>query len=411
MKRAKLFIITATLLMVTMMGCNSKNQENKVKLEDNHPSIEEQRKEAKETFPPEALDNSHDETENIIGEPSKLFEGSDYKAQELLRVDFLAKTHAEVEDIKEYYSGMEEEGTFTYTSLIPATLCKIITEAMDGGMEKEVLSPLIADKSISQEEFCAITGVELIGTEEVYPVRVDADNDGIEDIVGLHYYGGTGGFSSMELYQGSMDGSYTLTQSMECFLQNYNFIEYDGKQYLLLEEFNYYTKYYSGYTLYLYENGELADGKIFSFVVDDYDKNIAFEDKTFTHLETIKDTLYNPKLPVILKENGLIYGTAERKNDTSTSNYEFTADMDNDGILENYNKWMWYPSNMGTVMEVQYEFENSQALDNLLQKLETEMSDYRLYTFWLDEVGEDNLLYLYFGRNLDYTLYAFHMQR
>jgi|GEM_PF-1835591 len=54
-----------------------------------------------------------------------------------------------------------------------------------------------------------------------------------------------------------------------------------------MEEFDYNTKYYSGYSLYLYENGKPADGKAFSFTIDDYNMDIAYEDSSFKDIETV----------------------------------------------------------------------------------------------------------------------------
>ena len=124
--------------------------------------------------------------------------------------------------------------------------------------------------------------------ETVAALKVDVDNDGIEDLIGQYFYGGTGGFSSMMLYKGSVEGQYILSNSFECFLQNFSVIKYQDKNYLLMEEFDYYTKYYNGYSLYLYEEGKLADGKLFSFVIDDYDMDTVYEDKSFEAIDTVK---------------------------------------------------------------------------------------------------------------------------
>lgn len=327
--------------------------------------------------------------------------------QELFRVDFKAKTHAQVQDIDEYYSSMDEKGQFTYSSLIPAELCDIILDAMNQGSEDISLNPLMADKVISQEEFSAITGVDLSGMERVMAIKVDADNDGLEDLIGQYFYGGTGGFSSMQMYKGSSDGEYTLTDTFECLIQNYGFLQYQGKHYLLMEEFDYNTKYYKGYSLYLYEDGKLADGKMFSFVIDDYEMDIAYEDSSYEDINTVKNTLCNTRMPDILSNSGgVIVGTGETIYDYD-SNYMYSADIDNDGDQEYYNKYMWYPSNMGTVMMCIYEFEDSHILDDLCNRLSDEIGEGRLYTFWIDEIKGKNILYLYYGENLDFTLYGF----
>jgi len=62
---------------------------------------------------------------------------------------------------------------------------------------------------------------------------------------------------------------------------------------------------------------------------------------------------------------------------------------------------------MATVMHLIYYFEDSSILDDLSEKLAEEVGDGFLYAFWLDEVNGKNILYLYYGKNLDFTLYAF----
>ena len=330
-----------------------------------------------------------------------------YVGQELLRLDFKAKTHAQVQTNAEYYSDMENQVVYSHSSQIPEALCELILDAMEHGTEQETLPPLMVDKEISQEEFLRETGLVPDMTETVQPVRVDGDNDGIKDLIGQCYSGGTGGFSSMKFYQGSADGQYTLTNSFECFLQDFGFLQYQGKQYLLMKDFDYNTKYDSGYTLYLYEDGKLADSKSFSYAIDDYDRSVVYEDTSFEAISSVKTTLGNKKLPEILFQNdGVINGTSETI-DSENPNYQYSCDIDNDGKPEYYNKSMWYPSNLGTVMSCMYSFENSGILDDLCSRLSEEQGNGRLYTFWLDKVNGQNVLYLYYGDNLDYSLYAY----
>jgi hypothetical protein len=61
---------------------------------------------------------------------------------------------------------------------------------------------------------------------------------------------------------------------------------------------------------------------------------------------------------------------------------------------------------MGTVMMCIYDFEESTVLDEILGILEDEVGEGRLYTYWLDRIDNKNIMYLYYGENLDFTLYA-----
>ena len=327
-----------------------------------------------------------------------------YSAEELFRVDFNAITQPMRKELESYYSDIETDTKISHSSRIPQELSDLMTEAMKSGKEEETFGPLENDTEIDQEEFCSLTGFELDVTEFITPVRVDADNDGIEDLMALCYWGGTGGFSSMQLYQGSEAGEYKLTSSFECLLQEYHFISYQGKSYLLMKNVDYNTKYYSGYTLYLYEDGILADGMNFWFGIEDYGMKIIYENSSFSGAEQVKNTLCNKELTDVMDNNdGVIDGTGE----FHISSYRYSCDIDNDGDIEYYDKTMWYPSNMGTVMECSYAFDDSGVLEDLCARLADEMGEGRLYTFWIDEVDDVNIMYLYYGRNLDYTLYAY----
>jgi hypothetical protein len=335
-----------------------------------------------------------------------------YNGKKLFRVDFDAITQPFSEDMKNYYTAQNGEMSFTYSNRIPKELCELILKAMKDKKEEETFEPLRTGIEMSQEDYCARTGTDLEVMESVTALSVDADNEGILDVVGQHYWGGTGGFCSMELYQGAAKDEYKQTNEFECVLQEYDFLSYQGKNYLLMKNYDYNTKYICGYSLYLYENGTLADGKDFSYDITDYGMNVAYEEASYEQINQIKNTLCNKKLAEVLDNNdGVIDGTAEIIDKADNVDYKYTCDIDNDGISEKYNKSMWYPSNMGTVMQCNYDFENSDVLKDLCERLTAEMGEGRLYTFWIDKINNKNIIYLYYGNNLDYSLYAYLLEK
>jgi len=333
-----------------------------------------------------------------------------YTGEKLFKVDFKARTKVGSKSLDSYYSDMVNKMEFTHKSRIPARLCDMIAEAMQTGKDDEIISPLITGTELSEEELVKLTGINEEFAIYVKQLEVDVDNDGTDDLITQTYWGGSGGFSSMQLFKGDK-GEYKLSNSFECFLQEFKVISYQGKNYLLMKNFDYNTKYDSGYDLYLYENGTLADAVNFFFDIADYDMNIVYENSQFRGVEQIKTTLTNKKMPRILENNdGVIYGTAELVDKSGEDYYKYSADVDNDGNFEIYNKFMWYPSNMGTVMQCMYDFNDSIVLEDLWIRLEDEVGEGRLYTFWLDEIDEKNVLYLYVGDNLDFSLYAFMLE-
>jgi hypothetical protein len=335
-----------------------------------------------------------------------------YTGEKLLRVDFNAITQPVGKTLESYYSEQEAETVFSHSSRIPQSLSDLIIKAMKTGTEKATFAPMKAGEEVSQEDFCNLTGFVVEEMGSVTSVRIDADNDGNQDLFGLCYQGGTGGFSGMELYQSSEYEKYQLVNRAECMYQEYQFLSYQGKNYLLMKDIDYNTKYYSGYTLYLYEAGTLADGMSFSFGIEDYKMKVTDEKEAYGGMDQIKKTLCNKELADILSNNdGVIVGTAETVDQTDSTDYKYSCDIDTDGSTERFNKYMWYPSNMGTVMECFYDFENSKVLEDLCARLSEEMGEGRLYTFWLDKVGDKNIMYLYYGRNLDYSLYAYLLEK
>ena len=335
-----------------------------------------------------------------------------YNAQKLFVVEFKAITRAVAVQMDSYSSSMESYNDlqFNHKNRIPQELIDIILKSMQSGNEDELASMLVTGTELTKEDFIKLTGFKVDDMGYVFPFRIDIDNDGADDIICQYYRGGTGGFSSMELFKG-IDGIYEGNNHFECLLQEFRFLSYQGQNYLLMKNFDYNSKYFSGYNLYLYSDGTLSDGVNFSFEIEDYDTDIIYENTVYHGIGQVKKTLLNKDLPKVLENNeGVIFGTAEKTVETADSSYNYSTDIDNNGKPENYYKAMWYPSNMGTVMECMYSFEDSIVLEDLWLRLSEETGEGRLYTFWLDRIDDKNILYLYIGKNLDFSLYAFMLE-
>lgn len=399
--KGQIFLITLIATLILIIGaCSRVNPENQTMGPVNKTEVDTR----VDTEVDEEDDGS---SEDIEFQESDSNEEDNDGWKELFQVDFTAQTHVQVNDLTYYYFDMEDKSTFTYSSRIPDQLSNIIMNTMEESSEQETVDSLLRDTYISQEEFSRLTGVQLENMETIEAYKVDIDNDGSDDIIALHFYGGTGGFSSMDLYKSSSDGRYSLVHSLQCLRQNFGVLPYEGKNYLLLEEFDYNSKFYSGYSLYLYENGTLADGKGFSFAIDDYSMDIVYEDKAFEGIDGIKATLCNAKMPEVLENGeGVIVGNAEVFDSTTFNGFAYSSDIDNDGDLDYYNKSMWYPSNMGTVMTCIYDFEDTTIVDDILTSIVADNEYDRLYTFWIDEVNDVNILYLYIANNMDFSLQA-----
>lgn len=407
----RFIIILSVLMCIALTSCDSGSLSDNKGEEEIFPTANPTPTEAGE---PVEENDEQLQLEESMEEPKPtatlhkelILEKDEYTVEKLYKVSYDAITQPIGQEMTSYSSMMDGDQVFSYSSRIPEELNVNIVEALRLEKKEVAFAPLKEAEEISQEEYCSLTGSTLEEFETVFPFIVDVDNDGIDDIIAQLYGGGTGGFSSMVLFSGSEAGGYALTSSFECLLQNFAIITYQDKNYLLMEERNYNTKYYSGYTLYLYDEGVLADGMIFSYDITDYDMKVEYENKTFAGMDQIRNTLNNKGIPELMDSNDyVLIGTAEQIEEEKDS-YQYSGDIDNDGKIEYYNKYIWYPSNMGTVMMCLYDFEEPTILEKLLESLAEEVGDGRLYSFWLDEIEGKNILYLYYGENLDFNLYA-----
>ena len=87
----------------------------------------------------------------------------------------------------------------------------------------------------------------------------------------------------------------------------------------------------------------------------------------------------------------------------------FCADLDADGREEQYSKEMQYSSNLRTVMAgvVLSQDGSISVLDSIRQTIEESAGGDPgiFYTFWADKNGEDPVMFCYYARGFDYTLY------
>lgn len=345
--------------------------------------------------------NNHDTTTDDQQDVTK-------GVQQLFQVQFTAKKQATSQDITEYYKTAEGASKVSKTKTIPDDLTKLLLEKVNLADGEAVVEDMLKQNEISTEEFTKLTKADIEDTVSLTAIQADGDNDGIDDIIVMNFRGGTSGLCDLEFYKGTKDKSYTLTDLYNCVLTSFGVLNYEGKNYVVLKEFDYNTNYYNGYTLLLFDNGILADGKYISLEAEDYDMNIIQEDDSFAGIEEVKKTLSKKSYPSILENSEyVIYGNAEQQK--KDSDFEYSCDIDNDGVDEYYNKNMSFPSSLGITMKLVYEFDSSNNLEGIDELLTRENEE--LYSFWIDKVGDKNVLYVYFGEDQDYTLYAYMIQR
>jgi hypothetical protein len=316
---------------------------------------------------------------------------------------------------------LESPGSFRLTGsdLIPAGLCAVISNAMAENNVKDVLSSMMDDTEISCEEFLSRTGYDLYGyldkdgiEDNVSAVCVDGDNDGIEDIACEIYWGGSGGFTTFYFFKGMQDGSYSEPYCFDSIIEEFGFILFEGKHYLIRTSFNYNTKFIDGIDIYLYADGVLADAWEIKYQIAGYTKEITWFDGSSPEpkLHELVDAIDFDHLTGELEEKDWApLGTAEHC--TNDQNYPFASDLDNDGTDELYYKYMWYPSNMGAIMSgiVEFHDESEDIIIDLLKTISDKAPEDagEFYTFWVDDVEDKPVIFCYTSYNNDFCIYVF----
>lgn len=149
------------------------------------------------------------------------------------------------------------------------------------------------------------------------------------------------------LFKGQPDGTYKGTTSFSSVMQEFGVIQYNGKNYLCTTDFNYSKKIYNGLTIYCYEDGKQVEEAVLRLTPESYEVKIdECADETYENLaeSTAEQSLSYKKL-VDTYEN--VLGGAEQCIEVDDKK-GCKSDIDNDGSMETYSKWIWTPSNMGT---------------------------------------------------------------
>lgn len=163
----------------------------------------------------------------------------------------------------------------------------------------------------------------------------DFDNDGILDLIGSEYLNGFE--SEYTLYQGQKDGTYEKTQSPLFMTKQFAILSYEGKNYLCWTFYGYDQK--RNISLSCYVDGTLAETVSLAFFPEKYDIRLAecAEDKYKTLAEDVLQNAVSYKEKIDKGKN--INGGSEEKS--SLDQYEYQCDLNNDGVLEHYNKDIW----------------------------------------------------------------------
>lgn len=342
-----------------------------------------------------------------------------------LNAGFTSRLSLTVKAEKNEGVSAEESDEISMEAIIPENFTAFISENLQKGTESlsSALSSMECGEMLPEEEVKKLSEkndeikvecLEIGAYGEGKFIKIDADNDGIEDIYLEEYTGGTLYLVERMLFKGYEDGSYKKTYDEDYGIhQEFQFIRWEGKNYLVRETFNFDQKVDDGVYVQSFDNGILADEKRVSLTVRDKTK------ADFTEITWIADEKYRELAEGITSfVRPIEYVTAQLGRDkeeekqpagsgeTSPDNEEETwqSDIDNDGEIENYLKQVWYPSNYGMRKRLELQFTDDERLQGRLEEL-IDSEDRKLgYTaetlMWVDKTEFGNVTYLLYEDGL-----------
>ena len=308
---------------------------------------------------------------------------------------------------KEYFYPDEDKNQ----AKVPQGLLDKITDAMMSGTELETLKAMMNSVELTKEEVYALTEMsdEIRGNVlESYQIgdyllaTADVDNDGIEDIIGEFYWGGSGGYVDYILFQGQEDGTYKKTDAIPSVKEEFGVISYDGNNYFVRTLYDYGKKFYDGFCVTVYEDGRHTEEVYLMLYAEDYDLSlIGCKDGYEAYAEHIVDNavLYDE----LIENYTLIMGSTEELAEDH-EDYEYMCDLDNDGELEYYNKHIWTCSNMYTSDTLEFEPEDDEGAA-LIQEAISERyrrdEYYHAIMLWADEVDGETVVSVMYRTSLE----------
>lgn len=291
------------------------------------------------------------------------------------------------------------------------------------------LQEIVMDQELTEEELEAYADDPVVD-EHIRDVdahgglvlRVDGDNDGIEDLFVWVLDGGSSGFSSRHFLKGQADGSFQCTGVTQSMTRELAFVSYDDTVYLLETDYDYNRKAADGFIINLYRDGEVIEEILMIEEMAAYEPEIIYQADGYEELadkyaEEGRNGFWEDDYRQHLSYET---GSAETREDTDEArdilgltrhDSYYRSDFDNDGEQEWYWKNIFYPSNYYTVMKLEeriyQEGGGEESGVGLLETYSLEYEGVPLY-FWVDKVGDKQVVFLlsYQGLDKEY-LYAY----
>lgn len=302
------------------------------------------------------------------------------------------------------------------TAKVPESLQTLLANSFLKGTTSETLNPLISNVLVTQDEYelyrnCGVD--DALSDLEYYGgilLRVDADNDSLEDLFFWIKDGGSLGNSTFCLAKGNADGNYEVTEYQETLSQEAAFINFEGQNYLVETDFEYNRKAVNGFIITCYEQGQTSDRVYLEATVSTWNSTIvscdpAYQTLASQYAERGKDGFHDDDM----YDYRVDAGSGERVEKVEETIYY--ADINNDGTEEWYTKYIFYPSSIGSYICIENKLYFSDAPEQaeLLTSYYDLQYNGRALTFWVETITDDTnhpkhivCLLTYEGLNTNY---------
>ena len=299
---------------------------------------------------------------------------------------------------------------------VPEGLTDYVSEYLLKSREElqAAMSALVSDEELTLEEVEALAEENAEIKREFLRIvsnnigtgiwlRVDADNDGTEDIYLCQYLGGTLGPVTFYLFRGTEDGHYVLTSEYEQLKEEFGFLQWEGKNYLAKTTWDFTKKCVNGISLECYEDGRhrggvwlaitAKEGENARSIAASYVADEKFRDLASGMEEVAREYEIGERMPA---------GTAEEAGDLG---YDRRCDVDNDGILEEYCVSLWQTTNYYTVDSLTIQSEDEEVRERIYGMISGDDVEGIPLNLWVDETEYGNVVYVLYEEGL----YDFHI--
>ena len=291
------------------------------------------------------------------------------QTEEIIEEELTAEEMQEEEPVEEEPIAAEEEEGHKEPKVIPEDLLAYLEEAwfaedreekikeiaaypVEGYLSVEEAEAFLNSPDLASPEFIERYGEGLLhspgGTSLL---RVDGDNDGIEDIY-LHVWdGGSSGIQDRFFFQGQEDGTFVYTSHSGTMAWKSAFVEWEGRNYLLEPNYDYTFESYDGLTVICYQDGRIVEEVFLQVEAKEYKTDVIIYDENYKSLAE----QWQEKGQDIFSQWGEYewrptVGSAEVKKEAPEGvrsvGLDCAVDLDNDGKEEWLDKHIWYGTSL-----------------------------------------------------------------